>query len=558
MKYTEEINKRINKNNTYVITKTPYLGKRFNTQKKISKSIAIGGTSIVNAPGGFGKTVIPILFTVGRKEKMVIVTPRNVVADNIYRQILIELNGFGLSDVKVELNYSNEIKNSNWDIVESFTSDIVIVGIDYFLGPIYVNRNLHRLFLLNNVDVVFDEYHELIGDEALFACFINIMRTRHRMTNSTTILLSATPIDISFMWDNIDKKTVILPEKHKHYDAVHSKKYLIKVNSELSKINKGENNLIVFNNIKNAQLHKKILNCELLFHSHFMDDHRKQITDRLFSEYGKEQIRKYDRIDVVATHVIQASLDLSFANLYESVLSPEATLQRIGRIDRWGDYNKKSVINFINLNDDGEKAVVNILYNRNLSSLWFEELKKHDGLELTLNELYEVYNSFSLKNHHAIRKYINNSYEKSLEKLERLIYPIHFPSKKNKNVKASGSNKLRQSGLEVFVIAKMYNSSEYTDPITVRIYNDWESDFREGYIGDVRNQIIKVMKHLRESDFTDRFDYTEIINNSKKVTLDHIRSCAKKSITPYIRFDVKYHPEYGFIDNQILNIVITP
>jgi hypothetical protein len=35
--------------------------------------------------------------------------------------------------------------------------------------------------------------------------------------------------------------------------------------------------------------------------------------------------------------LLQASLDISFNDLYEDILSPQSTLQRIGRCDRFGN-----------------------------------------------------------------------------------------------------------------------------------------------------------------------------------------------------------------------------
>jgi CRISPR/Cas system-associated endonuclease/helicase Cas3 len=43
----------------------------------------------------------------------------------------------------------------------------------------------------------------------------------------------------------------------------------------------------------------------------------------------------------------KASLDISFNDLYEDILSPQSTLQRIGRCDRFGNCIGESVINII-------------------------------------------------------------------------------------------------------------------------------------------------------------------------------------------------------------------
>ena len=61
------------------------------------------------------------------------------------------------------------------------------------------------------------------------------------------------------------------------------------------------------------------------------------------------------------------------------------------------------------------------------------------------------------------------------------------------------------------------------------------------------------MKILRNQN-DERFDYNELIElaSKKKLTIDKIRSVAKKSNTPYIRYDAVYHPIYGVITKNNL------
>jgi hypothetical protein len=64
------------------------------------------------------------------------------------------------------------------------------------------------------------------------------------------------------------------------------------------------------------------------------------------------------------------------------------------------------------------------------------------------------------------------------------------------------------------------------------------------------------MKNLRDEN-DERFDYNDILNNRNYITLDGIRVFAKKSNTPYIRFDKVYHPEYGEVSEETLKELLT-
>ena len=377
--------------------------------------------------------------------------------------------------------------------------------------------------------------------------------TRHRLTNSNTLLLSATPTTMSDIWDSLGQKTLILPNKHAHYEAPHSKKYLFTTNTLMSVKNISGNNLIIFNSIKNAQLFKKKINAEILMHSKFENQHRVANVNKLYENYGKNTERNIVKPNVVGTHIIQASLDVSFNNLYESVLSPQSTLQRIGRCDRWGDYDNESSINIIRIDNRGENAMREKLYTKNLANMWFEHIVKYNAQYLTLDELYRVYNEFETTNERVLNNHLRNKYHDSLDSLST-IYPIKFFTNKKSDNKTAGSNKLRTTNSEIFVICKYYNKNAYTNPFSVAVRKSFTEEFDEN--NNTQKKILAVMKNLRDEN-DERFDYNDILNNRNYITLDGIRVFAKKSNTPYIHFDKVYHPEYGEVSEETLKELLT-
>lgn len=523
-----------------------YIKSRFDKQIEISNSC--GKTTIVKGPGGFGKTLLGMIWTASSDKKALWVCPRNGVAESAYISIKNEIDALGLN-IKIELFLTGEVKDANYDIKNPFTSDIIITNIDNFLSPTVSTRFADRLFLINVADVIFDEFHELVSEAALFACFVNIMKVRHLNTDSRTVLLSATPIKMDFLWNKINNNTLILPDDNTHYNAAHNRLTNVNVIECLPPLEKS-NSLYLMNAISNSQEYKNQYKCDDLIHSGFIDSDKDLKIKNLYNLYGKHSQRNIPKGNIMGTRIIQASFDISFQKVFESVLSPEATMQAYPRGDRWGDYSTPATYTTFRIKDTdvAENKVRDILYSKKLTDTWFDYFKQFNGTQMTLNDLYCEYNTFSKIYATEIKSYIQRKFRESVEKLSK-IYPNHFKVTKKSKIKTAGGNKLRTIGNEIFVITKYYNSNTFTDPISTRIYKDFDKDFKE--TPAQRGRILGAMKAITESGDT-RFDYEDIINN-KKNTLDDIRKCAIKSNTPYIRFDKVYHPKYGNISEDRLN-----
>jgi CRISPR-associated endonuclease/helicase Cas3 len=531
---------------------------RFSNQLSIVKTITDGdnNTHIIKAPAGFGKTMVALLWSLSRNKRLIWVCPRNDVAQSVYKSILEELNGFenGLS-VSVELYLTGNVIEKTHENQLGFDSDIIVTNIDNFLNPSVDNRYSHRLYTVIESDVVFDEYHELVGDAPLFALFIYMMRLKSRMTNSSTLLLSATPSIIERLWDVSNIKTKVLPNTNEHYKPQHNELYELNVVDEITTPSPNSSSVTILNSVSNAQRFKTTTNTPYLYHSNYTKSDRVRILSLIYSLYAKYTNRLANKSNVTATHVIQASLDLSFNHLHESILSPESTLQRIGRCNRFGDYLTKSTINIFknipNLNN-GENNIRSTLYSINLTNIWFDYIKKYDNQELTLEQFYQIYNQFNFDYANQIYNHLSRRFIESSNRLVE-IYPVKLFDGSKSDIKTAGGNKLRSvNGDEVFVIARYYNDiNKYSDPISVNTYNKFTETFNES--NNQYQLIINQFKKLREQT-DERFDFNGIleVHKRKTLTLDHVRHHAKRENTPYIRFDKVYHPDYGFVNPNIL------
>jgi CRISPR-associated endonuclease/helicase Cas3 len=534
---------------------------RFLNQVSIATSIVNDNTNgdnvhIIKAPAGFGKTLTGLLWNFQRDKRLIWVCPRNDVAQSVYQAITNELKGFNNgASVSVELYLTGEVVERNHDGYGEFDSDIIITNIDNFLNPSVDNRFSHRLFTIIESDVIFDEYHELVDNTPLFSLFVNMMRLRTSMTKSSTVLLSATPSLIESLWNTLDKVTKVLPNADEHFKPQHDKHYKINVVDEMKFYEPNTSSVTILNSVGNAQRFKTATSAPYLYHSHYIAADRKRMLSDIFGVYGKDTQRVSNKPNTVATHVLQASLDLSFNHLHESVLSPESTMQRIGRCNRFGDYEQESTITIFKDVIGGTRGENNIrgkIYSINLTNMWFEYIKQYDGQYLTLEELYRIYNQFNSDNKNVIKNQILGKFIESSNRLAEL-YPIKLFINGKSDIKTAGGNKLRSlNGDEVFVIARYYNDNDrYSDPISVDTYNNFTETFNES--NNQYQMIINQCKKLRDQN-DERFDFNNILeaNKRKVLTLDHVRHHAKRENTPYIRFDKVYHPDYGFVNPDIL------
>lgn len=554
----DEINKYIYKPTIYNTEKCPkdYQIKRHLRNIQISNDA--GKTTIINGPGGLGKTDIGVHWSTNSDKRFMIVGPTNIITKSIYENInKINLN-YELN-LTTQLYLTGEVVDSNTGNEKPFSSHINITNIDNFLKPQVDDKSdnhVGRLIMMLFSDIQFDEYHELLGENAMFRLFIIIMRMRDWYTDTRTLLTSATPIPIENLWQTANK-TTILPEKNKHYPSSHNKKYKIKVlkhNPTTEDIH-SNNTLVIFNSITEAQLNKNTLGIDKLIHSGYQKEDRKKHFEFLYDQYGKQTSRSYDKPNVIGTSVLQTSIDMSFNHLVESVCSPQTTLQRIPRVNRWGDITTTPTITFFNMVSKSEDAMKRIFYTYNLSELWFKEIEKLDGYEMTLDELNNVYNNFQKNNETQLKNYIDNLYQQSTISLSNL-YPIRFNKSKNKSkIIKAGGNKLRTSinDKEIMVIVKIYDTDQYTDATPHRYYDSIDNDFNER--GNIFTPIINVYKELTEN-CDDRFDFHDIIKKKNRLTISDLRKFGRYSNTPYVRFDQVYHPEYGFINKNTLENIL--
>lgn len=517
---------------------------RFNKQKDIATEAFLYNTTMIKAPAGFGKTMLGLLWGLKNNRKTIWVCPTNSITTSLYESITKELGNLNISNINIQLVLSSEIKKTNNGDRDIYDADIIVTNIDNFLAPSFKNSIMDSGSLLYSSNVIFDEFHVLIDDAPLMSLFVNIMRSRHKLTSSKTLLLSATPMLCTHLWDSgFNNITKILPDKNSHYPSVHSELYNINLVMDRTDIKEDNNMLVVENTIRNSQIAKSDSIYDMLLHSDFLDDVKEKKLYKLLNEHGKDN--KCNKSNILGTHILQASLDISFNNLYETILSPESTIQRIGRINRWGMKNTSSNIYIFQKKD--ERMIKNILYNEELSNKWYTFISMYNNKSLTLDTLYTIYNDFTNKNRKEIEQYVTSRFDTSKRHLSK-IYPIKINNTKKSNIKTSGTNKLRSVNNEIFYIIKHIDRDEWVGPFSKSLLQDFDKEFSEQ--SNTKRRMENTMKKLLNDS---RFDYKEILGKKKYTTIDSIRRICNKSNTPYIVYDRVYDDELGIIKTKYLS-----
>ena len=420
---------------------------------------------MVNASAGFGKTLLGLISILKRGRKTIWCVPTREIAISTFSSICDELKKMKCP-LSVCLFYGNEmqdtfsiVKNKNDDTnIKKF--DVVVSVIDSMLSRFHNNNSGHLLYSLLTDDVIFDEYHNVVTDNALFAAASLLWDTRICKTNAYSMFLSATPL---FPIQPVIKNT----EKIKNFDPP---KYRgdIKINFHYVE-NMSDftcflpNSFIIANTVAQAQnMYLKLKNAGyrnvMLYHAQYEKNDMTEIRKKIFDNFGKNTPES-DMI-VVCTGIIGTGLDISAKNIYDYTLTPSDTLQRVcGRASRFGEYE---TINYFlcNVKDKdadnigkGNSLFVKNTYDEKLRTNFINGMKGNDGNTFTKSELYDKVNKFNSdqKISKDIYAFYMEKMKNSRENLSKITLKKNKKSNDDKTRYTSKQTTLRGTGKEVFV-----------------------------------------------------------------------------------------------------------
>ena len=447
-----------------------YNNERLDKQIKILDDIEGYNHTVIPANAGFGKTLIGLLWMLYyRKRKIIWVCPRNIICKGTYESIIADLKKLKQNNIKVALYYSGRVIKSNYNANENnvMDADILVTNIDNIVGRHINNGMSSYLYNIYNSDVIFDEFHEFSMSEPLFPMFIRLMYARCYLTNSKTLLLSATPINLDCF--NFSDKL----HAYKDAEMINGDMNVDIQVSEFDNLEslsiKGKDCFVITNTINEAQSLYRMTDSELLIHSLFTDKDRDAIRNLVYKHHDKYS-KPCDRNTVIGTGIIGVGLDVSAHYIYEFPNMPEKTIQTCcGRGGRFNEFEDKTVhyVMCIHTNSNESKSFISKSFNKQISDLWIEEIKKYDGMAITKKELYQIYNNFYNKNKKLIDGYYKNCFFDGTRNL-KLLMP-----KKSKYNKSDKELKYMQLGIGVrgfgnnYFITARDGEDNWCDPISL-------------------------------------------------------------------------------------------
>ena len=520
---------------------------RFDLQKDIVSQC--DRTTLVKAPAGFGKTMIGLLWGLNLPGPLYWVCPRNTVAQGVYQNIKKDLNHLN-ETCSVELFLTGEQQESTHN-KPPLTSDIIVTNIDNLLATM-VNSKLNDLYQVNMANVVMDEYHELIADEALFGAFLTLMRARHSLyKNVQTLLVTATPGVIHSLWDEKESNPVkVLPNQFSHYPPQHNKPYSVSIKNNFVK-SPEVSCLSMYSSIKNVQ-NEYTKGYDEIIHSKYSIQDRNTKLDNILKSFGPKGSKD---LSVVAAPVLQAALDVSFTGLFKTIESPESELQTLGRVNRWGQEDTAKVC-FLDLtnkqnNDKGEKSAIRVRYDLRLHEKWKTFLITNYKPIMTLQEWYVVYNIFIQKEQKNILQWLEAQECFALKKLKKL-FPKQNRNKNDDKVR-SGRN-LRSSNVRPFLVVKDTQGQwcNFTMQLDRFEINDILNDPDNQNKWSNRSIIIKTWKQLNKKD---EFNFEEMLHKydasskgkKRQLKINILQKLANVQETPLPVYSYEYSPELGLI-----------
>lgn len=443
--------------------------------KEIAEFDEADNIGVLQGPAGCGKTKIALEWASRTNaNKIIWVCPRVQVCLGLFTDLT---QAEYLPNSRIEI-FTGEYKkiltngmsmNDTPDTSESdyFSGDIVLTTIDQVINNIISHHKVTtQMTDFMQAHVIFDEFHELIPMPAFNLLFAELIEAKKcRGANANTLLVSATPHDY-FVNEvlNIDNAYVVRVDSFNEsdykldfvsYDETEHPNPLVNDAIEVDKTT-----FIITNTAQDAQLgfllHQNNEN-NILLHSKYTRTDKVHWFNQVFDSFKEKGSQKYKVLR--SGPIVQASLNITCQQMYTDMTSPENWLQRLGRLDRFGENNELNIYTTV-IPESAKKGKQSSRQAKFLASLcvwnssvaWLNYLQDYlddNNLDtVTLNELYQVYQKFYTDE--DCRDKVTEDMEKTLKQSVSLINakvidPISVPPKSKRS--KDGAAKISKSSL---------------------------------------------------------------------------------------------------------------
>jgi CRISPR-associated endonuclease/helicase Cas3 len=315
------------------------------------------GHIFVQIPTGQGKTEASVLWAVNqnKNQKIIFLLPTMVTTNKMYdrmKQFFEKDEIVGLSHGTAQYvlkNYGDietEDLRKHYLYNRTFFKPVTVATIDQL---IYSFFNWGYWVLTGvasyNAKIIIDEIH--IYDAYTFGLILKIMECIKPYNTQFAIMSASLPNILKEEIEKIIPEYTLIQEqkfneKQRHILETFDDSIELKINEILQDYKVGKKVLIVCNTIKKAReifdlLQNDVLKeHKMLYHSQFI------LLDK------KDKEKKLDEINdlkhgfiAICTQIVEVSLDIDFDVLFTENAPIDAIIQRLGRVNRKGEINKR-------------------------------------------------------------------------------------------------------------------------------------------------------------------------------------------------------------------------
>lgn len=358
------------------------------------------GHLIAIAPTGSGKTEASILWALKNSKEMgrakiIYLLPTMVTANSIWQRLtdFFGKENVGLTHSTANLFLQNdsslEAEEDQWEnrrdvlFSQSFMKPVTVGTIDQLLTAGFnAGKWVLKEVNASNAVIIIDEIHAYEG----WTMGLIISAIRHFASlGARFMLMSATmPQPLQQLFSKELKDAVVIRDKELLNDS-RSKYFVVDslIDNALKDIENavqyGRKVLVVVNTVKLCQdLARSLSHLKpLCYHSQFILKDRKAIEDKIDNANF-----------VIATQVVEVSLDIDYDWLFTECAPPDAIAQRAGRVNRYRDTERDSRVHIFKASEKGEK-IYNQINLPNFLAFSFEAFKSGPS-KMAENDLINI------------------------------------------------------------------------------------------------------------------------------------------------------------------------
>ena len=305
---------------------------------------------VLAGAAGCGKTKIALEWAgLTGAQQIIWVCPRVQICQGMFAELKASPEPyFPNATVEIftgEFKYTDSFENITPDD-QQLTSDIVVTTIDQLISSVISHTKADRLLNYLSAHVVFDEYHEYINMPAFNLLFAELITSRNKLKGgSNALLVSATPhyfylkkvLNVDLDYDVVEMES--FNDKKYQFDfAVYDETQESQTNPLYKK--QELTTFVISNTATTAQ--KSFINNlndenAILIHSKFKRSDKKFLFNNVFEAFKRDGNQAYELLR--SGPIVQASLNISCDYMVSEITTAENCLQRMGRLDRFGQNN---------------------------------------------------------------------------------------------------------------------------------------------------------------------------------------------------------------------------